>query len=187
MGLTQNQFSNTSSNFDASFSISDGYIVIEPAPIEVDTPNDTKTYDGYPLPETTDQPMIIGLVNDEEVENIECLPNQVTEYNGPDGTPNQYKITWGTAKESNYKIVTQKLGTLLINRLPVKITIVDTSDGYVLNVDCSIPPISVSKLEGDENKWRATWSWGMYFDVTIDNYGNWKATHVSNSIYVTDH
>ena len=93
-----------------------GKLTVKPAPLTVQTPSDSKVYDGYPLPETTDQPTLSGLIGDETAE-ISCPSGQLTEA----GTkPNAYKITWGTAKKGNYTI-TESLGTLTVKKLGISI------------------------------------------------------------------
>jgi hypothetical protein len=85
---------------------------INPAELTVTTGSATKTYDGTAL--TSSEASISGLVNGETA-TITATGTQTA----VGSSDNTYTIAWnGTAKESNYKIVTETLGTLTVTTAP---------------------------------------------------------------------
>lgn len=88
-----------------------GSIVITPAPYSVTTESATRAYDGTALTATG---RIDGLVNGETA-NLKVTGSQ-TNVGASDNT---YAIEWaGTAKESNYKLESESIGTLTVTAAP---------------------------------------------------------------------
>ena len=86
-------------------------IVITPAPYSVTTESATRAYDGTALTATG---RIDGLVNGETA-NLKVTGSQ-TNVGASDNT---YAIEWaGTAKESNYKLESESIGTLTVTAAP---------------------------------------------------------------------
>ncbi len=118
---------------------------ITPAPLTVTTEGATKVYDGTPL--TNENGSIEGLVNGE-------LATVVT--NGSQtkvGTSqNGYTIDWDTAAESNYKIVSDKLGDLTVTPQSIDPgTDPENPDPAYKGVE--INDASDSVYDGTEHKW----------------------------------
>ena len=88
-----------------------GTIVIEPAPYSVITESATKVYDGTALT----APGKIGGLLEGETANLKVTGSQIKV-----GTSeNTYAIEWtGTAKESNYKLESESIGTLTVTAAP---------------------------------------------------------------------
>ena len=92
-------------------------LIVEKAPISIVTPNDSKLYDGAPLIATKGAELS-GLVNDETATLI--VIGSRTDVGTSD---NAYQIDWsGSAKESNYFIDEETIGTLEIAKRPVTVT-----------------------------------------------------------------
>ena len=88
-----------------------GELVIEPAPYSVTTESATKVYDSTAL---TAGGKIEGLLEGETV-NLKVTGSQ-TEVGASENT---YTIEWtGTAKESNYKLENESIGTLTVTAAP---------------------------------------------------------------------
>ena len=90
----------------------DGTLTINPAPLKVTTSSAEKVYDGKALTATG---KVEGLVNGETVEL--ATTGSQTEV----GTStNTYSINWekGTAKQKNYKVTEEALGTLKVTARP---------------------------------------------------------------------
>ena len=87
---------------------------ITPAPLVVDTQEATKGYDGTPL---TAPGSVAGLVNDETTALI--ATGSITD---PGSATNGYEIPWdGTAKEANYFVTHEDLGTLTVTPAPEQV------------------------------------------------------------------
>ena len=83
--------------------------LIAPAPLEVVTDGASKPYDGTPL---TAGGTLSGLVGGETA-TLSTTGSQ-TEVGS---SPNTYELVWdGTAKESNYQVAAQRLGTLTVEK-----------------------------------------------------------------------
>lgn len=92
-------------------------MIVEKAPISIVTPDDSKLYDGAPLIATKGAELS-GLVNDETATLI--VIGSRTDVGTSD---NAYQIDWsGSAKESNYFIDEETIGTLEIAKRPVTVT-----------------------------------------------------------------
>lgn len=92
-------------------------LIVEKAPISIVTPDDSKLYDGAPLIATKGAELS-GLVNDETATLI--VIGSRTDVGASD---NAYQIDWsGSAKESNYFIDEETIGTLEIAKRPVTVT-----------------------------------------------------------------
>ena len=88
-----------------------GVLVITPAPYSVTTESATKVYDGDAL---TAPGKIEGLVNGETA-NLKVTGGQTK----VGASENTYTIEWtGTAKESNYKLESENIGTLTVAAVP---------------------------------------------------------------------
>lgn len=84
-----------------------GSIVIEPAPYSVTTESATKVYDGTALT----APGKIGGLLEGETANLKVTGSQTK----VGASENTYAIEWtGTAKESNYKLESESIGTLTV-------------------------------------------------------------------------
>lgn len=100
---------------------------ITPAPLTITTGSDSKPYDGTPL--TKEGVKVDGLVNDETLaaEATGTQTNAGTSSNG-------YRLDWDakgtTAKQSNYKIVSETLGNLTVNKLKLTIKADDAKRPY---------------------------------------------------------
>ena len=112
MGLEASQFSNVNKNFaSVEFVVEDGSIVIDPATLTVTTPNATRVYNGQPL---TAEGNITGFVNGETA-GFKTTGSQTK----VGASENTYTIEWtGTAKESNYKLESESIGTLTVTAAP---------------------------------------------------------------------
>ncbi|WP_233946903.1 MBG domain-containing protein [Eggerthella lenta] len=92
-------------------------LIVEKAPISIVTPDDSKLYDGAPLIATKGAELS-GLVNDETATLI--VIGSRTDVGTSDSA---YQIDWsGSAKESNYFIDEETIGTLEIAKRPVTVT-----------------------------------------------------------------
>ena len=92
-------------------------LIVGKAPISIVTPDDSKLYDGAPLIATKGAELS-GLVNDETATLI--VIGSRTDVGTSD---NAYQIDWsGSAKESNYFIDEETIGTLEIAKRPVTVT-----------------------------------------------------------------
>ena len=93
-------------NYDISYE--ESKLVITPAPLKIITNSAEKTYDGSAL---TADGKIEGLVNGETVTfTVTGSQTEVGE------SKNTYEIKWdGSAKEANYKIAEEDIGTLKVN------------------------------------------------------------------------
>ena len=92
-------------------------LIVEKAPISIVTPDDSKLYDGAPLIATKGAELS-GLVNDETATLI--VIGSRTDVGTSDIA---YQIDWsGSAKESNYFIDEETIGTLEIAKRPVTVT-----------------------------------------------------------------
>ncbi len=120
----------------------DGTIKVNPAPLTVTTYGNTKAYDGTAL---TAGGKIEGLVNQEAAELV--TNGSITEVGE---TKNTYTINWNdSAKQSNYKVVTENIGTLKVtpattNLFVVPVAATKVYDGKALtsstaNVYGSLP------------------------------------------------
>ena len=88
-----------------------GSIVIEPAPYSVTTESATKVYDGTALT----APGKIGGLLEGETANLKVTGSQTK----VGASENTYAIEWtGTAKESNYKLESESIGTLTVTAAP---------------------------------------------------------------------
>ena len=87
-----------------------GALAITPAELTVTTGSGSKAYDGTALTNTT--ATVTGLVNNETVTAVATGSQTAV-----GSSQNTYRITWnGTAKETNYKIVRENLGTLTVTQ-----------------------------------------------------------------------
>ncbi len=119
----------------------EGTLTIDEAPLTVITYSNKKTYDGKPI---TAGGKIEGLVNNETA-SIEVNSSRT---DVGETTNDSYVINWGSAKESNYKIVTEGFGTLTVSRKTIVVTTDSASkeyDGKALTAGGSI-----SGLENSE-------------------------------------
>lgn len=90
-----------------------GTLTVTPASLTVTTDSASKTYDGQPL---TAGGKLEGLVGDETA--TLRLTGSQTE---PGTSDNTYQIVWdGTALEGNYKVTSEKIGTLKVTAAPAK-------------------------------------------------------------------
>ena len=98
-------------------------LTIDPAPLTVTTPDAEKVYDGTPL---AAHGKLEGLVSGETATLTST--GTLTEV----GTaPNTYVITWdGTAKEGNYVVAAEELGTLTVTEYAEEITVTTTGGTF---------------------------------------------------------
>ena len=96
----------TNTNYTLAETILSGNVEITPATLTVETPSQSKVYDGNAL---TAEGSITGFVN-EETATFTTTGSQTEVGN----SENTYTLTWdGTAKETNYT-VSKSLGTLIV-------------------------------------------------------------------------
>ena len=89
----------------------EGELVVEPAPYSVTTESATKVYDGTALT----APGKIGGLLEGETANLKVTGSQTK----VGASENTYTIEWtGTAKESNYKLESESIGTLTVTAAP---------------------------------------------------------------------
>ena len=88
-----------------------GTLTINKAPLTITTPSGTKVYDGTPI--TRPNGTVTGLVNGETA-TVTGTGSQTAVGSSQNG----YKIVWGSAKEANYEIVSENLGTLTVTAAP---------------------------------------------------------------------
>ena len=122
MGLRAEQFENVNSNFDkVTFDVTDGFVTIEQKEVTVTTGSATKEYDGTPL--VNSEASITGLVPGEKATVIAKGSQTDVGY-----STNIYEIVWDSAKATNYKVVKEDLGRLVVteNPDPVKETKTET-------------------------------------------------------------
>ncbi len=154
-----------------------GKLTVKPAPLTVTTPSDSKVYDGRPLPETSEQPTLTGLVTGETA-TVSCPTGQLTK---PGTKSNAYSISWGTANKNNYTVTQKNLGTLTVSKLGISIeTGYESAHGTYTNGEHSGESISFSETsftEGDNyeiHKYAATLFTGdtLYLTVKITYSGD---------------
>ena len=96
-------------SYFANVSTASGELAVAPAPLTVSTPSASKAYDGTPL-EAAEGCSLEGLVAGETA-TLAATGSQ-TEVGS---SPNTYEIVWdGTARESNYGVASESLGTLTV-------------------------------------------------------------------------
>ena len=92
-----------------------GTLTVNPAELTVTTGSASKAYDGTPL--TSSEASLEGLVNGEKATAV--ATGTITEIGT---TRNTYTIEWDTAKEQNYTVTEETLGTLEV-REPIKLSV----------------------------------------------------------------
>ncbi len=118
---------------------------ITPAPLTVTTEGATKVYDGTPL--TNENGSIEGLVNGE---TATVVTNGSQTKVGT--SQNGYTIEWDTAVESNYKIVSDKLGDLTVTPQSIDPgTDPENPDPAYKGIEINDPSNPV--YDGTEHKW----------------------------------
>ncbi|MBR2667787.1 MAG: InlB B-repeat-containing protein, partial [Oscillospiraceae bacterium] len=100
-------------------------LTISQAPLTVTTGGGTKEYDGQPL--TNGTATVTGLVSGETA--TATATGSQTEVGSSDNT---YSIAWGTAKQGNYAVTTENLGTLTVteNTQPLSVASEDGTWTY---------------------------------------------------------
>ena len=149
---------------------------INPAPLTVTTGSATKVYDGTPL---------MGEANIEGLVASETAPITGTSITDAGSVRNDYTIDWdsGTAKESNYTIESEDIGTLTIE--PATLTVITDSntkpyDGTELTAGARL----VGLVPGEDVTVTAT---GTITDAgqTTNTYKiNWGTINPNNYIIV---
>ena len=114
---------------------------ITPAPVTITTDSDNKVYDGTPL---TAGGKIEGIVEGEKV-NFNVTGSQ-TEVGS---SKNTYTLAWDTAKESNYEIIKEEIGTLTITAQSI-------DPGNPDYRDISIDKPENKVYDGKQHKWTPT-------------------------------
>ena len=117
----------------------EGVLEVEPAPLTVTTGSAEKVYDGTPL--TSEAATLSGLVNDETA-SISAT-GSITESGSADNT---YAIEWGTAKESNYTVSSETLGTLTVESLSLELNCGGIETAY--NGSLFIPNPTLTYMNG---------------------------------------
>ena len=129
MGLGSGSFKNNNSNFDVTFDVTDGWLQITKVSLTVTTPNDSKVYDGSPLPTTTDLPSLEGLVDSDIGKvTVSLRSDQLIDVNTEE-VRNKYVISWGPVSSENYDI-DEQLGTLTVSKRTVILTSANASKDY---------------------------------------------------------
>ena len=106
-----------------NFEIQDqlGLLKVTPAPLSVSTGSAEKKYDGTPL--TNKEAKVTGFVAGEE-DTITATGSQTD----VGESKNNYMIDWSKAKESNYEVKEEELGTLKVTENDTPITLKAASD-----------------------------------------------------------
>ena len=131
----------TNKNYTPEETILNGTVEITPATLTVETPSQTKVYDGNAL---TAEGSITGFVNGETA--TFATTGSQTEVGN---SKNTYTLTWdGTAKETNYT-VSDSVGTLKVT----KQSIVPDPDNPESYKDVTIDDPSDATYDGKEHKW----------------------------------
>ena len=104
MGLTPEQFSNKSKNYQVTFEVTDGYITIEPRTLKIITRGIARKYNGKPL--TFESISILGVASSDKI--TAKTTGTITDVGKTDNT---YEIDWGETNPENYT-VTEQIGTL---------------------------------------------------------------------------
>lgn len=133
-------------NYSITLYARDSILKIEPLPLNITTPSDSKKYDGIPLTKsegaTLDHSYWTKNIGGAWTAAETAGPGEVTLGTGDkitfnvtgsqtevDSSDNTYSIEWGTAKSSNYKI-TEDLGTLEVTGAKLKVTVKDIEKTY---------------------------------------------------------
>ena len=156
MGLSSEQFANVNNNFDSVlFRVTDGYQTIEPKSVTVMTGSASRAYDGTPL--TNSEASITGLVPGEKATVI--AKGSQTDVGS---STNTYEIVWDSAKATNYIVVTENLGTLMVTEKIVEqsdiaVTIDGSNDGSQYDGSAKKPKVIVDGRELDSNDYDVTY------------------------------
>ncbi len=134
-----------------------GTLTVSKADLRIFFPDDIetqKTYDGTAL--TAPLPIIEGLADGETI-GVD-VTGSITDVGE---TPISCTVTWGTAKESNYNLITDDLGTLKITPADLYIHIME--DTMILKpydgTELTVPPVIIDGLaEGETATVTATGS-----------------------------
>lgn len=122
----------------------DGTIKVLPAELTVTTDSATKVYDGTAL---TAGATVTGLVGDEEA-TLEATGKQTQVGSSSNG----YKLTFDkTAKDKNYKVVSENLGTLTVTKQSIVPSEPGTPSDNYKGVTVDDPKDAV--YDGVEHKW----------------------------------
>lgn len=122
----------------------DGTIEVLPAELTVTTDSATKVYDGTAL---TAGATVTGLVGDEEA-TLEAIGKQTQVGSSSNG----YKLTFDkTAKDKNYKVVSENLGTLTVTKQSIVPSEPGTPSDNYKGVTVDDPKDAV--YDGVEHKW----------------------------------
>ena len=112
---------------------------ITPAPVSIKTKGAERVYNGKPLTATG---TIEGLVNNETVD-FKVTGSQTEVGN----SKNTYTLKWtGTAKESNYQIVSKEIGTLVVTENAKEIVVTTTGGTFTYTGHAHGATVTVSKL-----------------------------------------
>ena len=161
-------------------------VIIKPAPITISTSSQSeeKPYDGTPLPESTDAPIVTGTF----FEPIYVNPKYdiITDAGTADKT---YEIDWGDANPDNYAI-TDDLGTLTVTPLEVEIDLggynyeeedlafyfTNVFHGPDVTASCDDEGFSVNKIS--DTDWEIVWaSRGDVISVHAEGGGTEEGTY----------
>lgn len=122
MGLNEDQFVNTNTNFKVQFEVVDGYQTIERKRLIVKTGAGEKVYDGKPLKNA--EASLSGLIEGETATVV-----ATGEQTNVGKSYNTYEIKWGTAKVGNYVLANSR-GVLSVTKAPLTITVKPQSYEY---------------------------------------------------------
>ena len=135
----------TNTNYTPAETILSGNVEITPATLTVETPSQSKVYDGNAL---TAEGSITGFVN-EETATFTTTGSQTEVGN----SENTYTLTWdGTAKETNYT-VSKSLGTLIVTPQSI-VPDPDPENPSYKGVEVSTP--ADVPYNGQEQTWQPT-------------------------------
>ena len=139
---------------------------INPAPLTVNTPSDTKAYDGTPLAKAGS---ITGFVNNETA-TFATTGSQTT----VGSSANTYSIDWnGTAKQSNYQI-NESVGTLTVTESTNEVVVTTTGetvtyDGQPHGATVTVANLPVGYTAQATSNASATDANGEGIAATVDN------------------
>ena len=122
MGLNEDQFVNTNTNFKVQFEVVDGYQTIERKRLIVKTGAGEKVYDGKPLKNA--EASLSGLIEGETATVV-----AMGEQTNVGKSYNTYEIKWGTAKVGNYVLANSR-GILSVTQAPLTIKVKPQSYEY---------------------------------------------------------
>ena len=169
-------------NFDLT--VSGGTLTVHPAPITITTGSATKVFDGTPL--TCDEVTVTGFPGSESI--VISATGTITDAGSTDNT---YVISdWNGWNPDNYS-VTEELGTLTVDPLPVTLSMENGSypyygefQGVAVNVTSPNPDFELIREPQSTTDphchWHIDWGWGDSLAIVLDgcrDVGTYTISH----------